>query len=250
MSSIGTGYDLDTTTLSPDGRVFQVEYAQKAVDNGGTVVGLQCKDGVVLGVEKLVQSKMLVEGSGRRIVAVDRHAGMACGGLVPDGRQVVNRTRAEASNYKSFYGDLIPGKVLCDRVASYKHLFSLYWSVRPFGVCSLLGCYDKDGPALFMLEPSGVSYKYFGTAVGKGRQTAKTEIEKLNLKEMTCREGVVEVAKIIYGVHDDVKDKNFELELGWVCDESDKLFKRVPEDVLAEAVRVAKAAKEEDEMDD
>ena len=101
-----------------------------------------------------------------------------------------------------------------------------------------------------MMEPSGVSYKYFGTAVGKGRQQAKTEIEKLSLSEMTCREGVVEVAKIIYGVHDDVKDKNFELELGWVCDESDKLFKRVPEDLLQEAIRLGKAAKEEDEMDD
>mmetsp|Transcript_40904 Transcript_40904/g.130680 ORF Transcript_40904/g.130680 Transcript_40904/m.130680 type:complete len:82 (-) Transcript_40904:709-954(-) len=76
MSSIGTGYDLSATTFSPDGRVFQTEYATKAVDNSGTAIGVKCKDGVVLGVEKLVISKMLVEGSNRRIHTVDRHAGM------------------------------------------------------------------------------------------------------------------------------------------------------------------------------
>jgi hypothetical protein len=76
MSSIGTGYDLSVTTFSPDGRVFQIEYATKAVDNSGTVVGIKCKDGVVLGVEKLIPSKMLLEGSNRRIHAVHKHAGM------------------------------------------------------------------------------------------------------------------------------------------------------------------------------
>lgn len=76
MSSIGTGYDLSVTTFSPDGRVFQIEYAAKAVDNSGTVVGLKCSDGVVLGVEKLVASKMMLPGSNRRIHSVHSHSGM------------------------------------------------------------------------------------------------------------------------------------------------------------------------------
>ncbi|CAG8727729.1 23588_t:CDS:2, partial [Racocetra persica] len=65
MTSIGTGYDLSVSTYSPDGRVFQVEYAAKAVDNSGTAIGLRVKDGVVLAVEKLVQSKLLVPRSNR-----------------------------------------------------------------------------------------------------------------------------------------------------------------------------------------
>ena len=89
MSGIGTGYDLSTTTYSPDGKVFQVDYACKAVDNGGLVLGVRCKDGVVLGVEKLLAMKMLVPGANRRIAAVDRHAGMAGTGLAPDARQIV-----------------------------------------------------------------------------------------------------------------------------------------------------------------
>ncbi|KAG0577619.1 hypothetical protein M758_5G160900 [Ceratodon purpureus] len=246
MTSIGTGYDLSVTTFSPDGRVFQVEYASKAVDNSGTVVGIRCKDGVVLGVEKLISSKMLLEGSNRRIHAVDRHAGMAMAGLASDGRQIVTKARGEASNYRSFYGEEVPIGELCDRVAHYAHLCTLYWWLRPFGSSAILGGYDRDGPQLYMIEPSGVAYRYFGAAVGKGRQAAKTEIEKLNLTDMTCRQGVIAVAKIIYGVHDEAKDKAFELEMSWICDESNREHQRVPADLLAEAKQAAKEAQEED----
>ncbi|EFJ26434.1 hypothetical protein SELMODRAFT_270930 [Selaginella moellendorffii] len=246
MSSIGTGYDLSVTTFSPDGRVFQTEYASKAVDNSGTAIGVTCKDGVVLGIEKLTPSKMLVEGSNKRIHHVHEHAGMAVAGLAADGRQVVARARAEAKNYLSFYGEEIPTSHLCERVASYVHLCTLYWWLRPFGTGVILGGYDRDGPQLYMIEPSGVSYRYFGAAIGKGRQAAKTEIEKLKLSEMTCKEAVFAVAKIIYGVHDEAKDKAFELEMSWICDESNKEHQKVPANLLEEAKAAAKAAQEED----
>jgi hypothetical protein len=82
----------------------------------------------------------------------------AYAGLCPDGRQIINRARGEASQYKSFYGDSIPGQTLCDRIASYVHLFTLYWYVRPYGVGTLLGVYDKTGPQLYHVEPSGIAY--------------------------------------------------------------------------------------------
>ncbi|GJN26837.1 hypothetical protein PR202_gb14797 [Eleusine coracana subsp. coracana] len=220
MSSIGTGYDLSVTTFSPDGRVFQVEYATKAVDNSGTVVGIKCKDGIVLGVEKLVTSKMMLEGSNRRIHSVHRHSGLAVAGLAADGRQIVSRAKSEAANYE-----------------------------KPFGCGVILGGYDRDGPQLYMIEPSGVFHKYFGAALGKGRQAAKTEIEKLKLSELTCREGIVEVAKIIYGVHDEAKDKAFELELSWICDESNCQHQKVPNDLLEQAKAAAQAALEEMDAD-
>merc|ERR1711977_95614 len=115
MSSIGTGYDLSTTTFSPDGRVFQVEYAGKAVDSSGTAVALRCKDGVVFGVEKMVRSEMLVEESNRRIFTVAKHVGMAFAGLQADARQLVNRARAECESYKQQFGMEIPGNVLNER---------------------------------------------------------------------------------------------------------------------------------------
>lgn len=178
-----------------------------------------------------------------------RNSGLAVAGLAADGRQIVSRAKSEAANYEKVYGEPMPVKELADRVASYVHLCTLYWWLRPFGCGVILGGYDRDGPQLYMIEPSGLSYKYFGAALGKGRQAAKTEIEKLKLSELTCREGIVEVAKIIYGVHDEAKDKSFELELSWVCDESNRQHEKVPNDLLEQAKAAAQAALEEMDAD-
>lgn len=246
MSSVGTGYDLSSTTFSPDGRVFQVEYAQKAVDNSGTVLGLRCSDGVVLALEKPVVSKLTVPGANRRILSADRSVGMAGAGLVADCRMIVNRARGECSNYKHFYGSAMPTDVLAERISSYVHLFTLYWSVRPCGSSTLIagvtGTGDARKPELYLVEPSGIVQRYYGTALGKARQSAKTEIEKLSLETMTCREAVKAAAKIIHQVHDESKDKQFELEMTWIGPESNYEHKRVPADFVAEAEAEAKAA--------
>ena len=238
---------MSSTTFSPDGRIFQVEYAQKAVDNSGTAMGLLCKDGVVLGVEKLVMSKMLCEGTSRRVHTVDDHAGMATAGLTADGRQLVYRARGEAENYENLYGSPIPGHVLAERLAGFVHVYTLYWFVRPFGAAALLATYDEDGPALSLVEPTGLVCRYVGTAIGKAKQAAKNEIEKLDTKNMTCREGAKKVAEILYRIHDEVKDKAFELELTWVCDESGRKHVRVPEDFKRECEEEAKRLEEMDE---
>jgi len=250
MSANGAGYDLSTTTFSPDGRVFQVEYAAKAVEKSGTVVGIRCKDGVVLGVEKVVTSKMLVRLSNRRIHTVDLHAGIALSGLAADARQLVNRARSEGRGYRNFYGSPIPGKVLASRLAGFIHVYTLYWYLRPFGCSLLLGSYDATGPELYMMEPSGVYYRYHATAIGKHMRPAKTELEKLDFQAITCRDAVNEIARIIYKVHDSVKEKDFELELSWVCDESERKHVLVPEAIKQEAVRRAMESKKKEENDE
>jgi len=249
MSASGAGYDLSTTTFSPDGRVFQVEYANKAVEKSGTCVGVRCVDGVVLGVEKIVTSKMLLDSSNKRIHTVDMHSGIALCGLSADARQLVNIARTESSNYRNFYGSPIPANHLCERVAGHMHSYTLYWYMRPYGASVLLATYDKDGPALHMIEPSGVAYRYFGAAVGKHKQGAKGELEKLDFKKVTCREAVKHVARIIYKLHDDIKDKNMILELSWVCDESQRKHVVVPSDLRAEAIKLALEEKKKEEQD-
>lgn len=178
----------------------------------------------------------------------------------------------------SLYGSPIPGHVLAERLASFVHAFNLYWYVRPFGSTALLATYDVDeeeavgagpagpapapavaggaappahtggGPALYAIDPSGAAHRYYGTAVGKGRQAAKTAIERLDLGGLTCAQGVVEVAKILHSVHEG--DKPFELELAWVCDASGRRFERVPADVAAAAEAAAKAALADSDMDE
>merc|ERR1711997_904634 len=109
-----------------------------------------------------------------------------------------------------------------------------------------------------MVEPSGVSYEYFGCAAGKGRQPAKTEMEKLAINRpdaadnIDVREGVKQLARIIYLLHEEGKDKPFELEMSWLCEESGWEHKGVPRDVMKESVEWAKAdiAAAEEEEDD
>jgi len=210
---------------------------------------VRCVDGVVLGVEKLVSSKMLVEGSNRRIMNVDYHCGVAMAGIAGDAKQIVNRARSEARGFREFYGSQIPGKVLNDRLAGWVHMYTLYWYLRPFGASVLLASVDDDGPSLHMIEPSGVAYRYMAAAIGKHRAAAKTELEKLKFDSITVDEAVVEVAKIIYKLHDDIKDKDFELELSCVKT-GDAKHSMVSPAVHANAVKIAKAAKEAEDRDD
>ncbi|PCH41290.1 20S proteasome subunit [Wolfiporia cocos MD-104 SS10] len=244
MTSIGTGYDLSASTYSPDGRIFQVEYASKAVENSGTAIGLKVKDGIVLAVEKIIHSKLLVPEANRRIQTIDRHIGLASSGLLADGRQIANRARSEAVSYKESWHEQITLKALADRVGMFAQAYTLYSSVRPFGCSTIIGGVDKSGPALYVVEPSGVAYGHFGAAIGKGRQLAKTELEKLKLAELSAREAVLEAARIIYLVHDDAKEKDFELEVSWVCDETNGMHVPVPKDLLEEASRKAKESLE------
>ncbi|PPQ66754.1 hypothetical protein CVT24_008711 [Panaeolus cyanescens] len=244
MTSIGTGYDLSASTYSPDGRIFQVEYAGKAVENSGTAIGLKVKDGVVLAVEKLVHSKLLVPDANRRIQTVDRHIGLATAGLLADGRNISNRARDEASSYRDIYRSPAPLKAIIDRLGLYVQAYTLYSSVRPFGISTILGGVDENGPSLYVVEPSGVFFGYNGAAIGKGRQLAKTELEKLKLNELSMREAVMEAARIIYLVHDDAKEKDFELEISWIGPESNYTHVHVPKDLFNEAEAQAKAALE------
>lgn len=245
MTSIGTGYDLSNSVFSPDGRNFQVEYAVKAVDNGATSLGIKCDDGVVFAVEKLITSKLLVPGKNTKIQTIDRHVGCVYSGLTPDGRHLVNKAREEASQFKKFYQESIAVPALADRLGQYVQAHTLFNSVRPFGVTAIFGGVDSNGPHLYMLEPSGTYWGYKGAATGKGRQSAKAELEKLLDKHtetpLTAREGLKEAARIIYLAHEDNKEKDFELELSW-CSVSETNSRHVIVDgpLREEAIEFAK----------
>jgi len=254
MAGTGAGYDLSVTTFSPDGRVFQVEYAGKAVENSGTAIAICCKDGIVFAVEKFLNSKMLVPGTIKRTFPVSRNAGMAMAGLLPDSRQLVARARSESHQYKSSYGEEMPPDLLAERVGLFVHAYTLYWSIRPFGCAALLGVVDKETkkPHLYCIEPQGLVTKYMGTAAGKGKQAAKTEIEKLIATlgdDLTCDKVLMHAAKIMHKVHDE-KDKDFELEMAWICASSKFEYQSVPAALLKPAEEEAKRILEAEEQED
>jgi 20S proteasome subunit alpha 7 len=157
----------------------------KAVENGGTCIGIRTKYGVVLACEKIITSKLLKPGTNKRIATVDRNAGIVSAGLLPDGRHLVSRARDEASSWRSTYKAPIPIHALASRVGGYVQAYTLYSSVRPFGITAILGGWDTEaelgvdgqvgegptvggggrqeggkvkrgGPGLYMIEPSGL----------------------------------------------------------------------------------------------
>ena len=231
----GSGYDLSTTTFSPEGRVYQIEYAQKAVDTASTTVGVTCRDGVILASEKTLSSKMLVAGSGRRIFAVSARISLAFSGLLPDARELAEVARKEARQWLEIYDEEISAKTLAERLGLYIHAYTQYWSVRPFG-CALLVGGLKAGSAgeLFGVDVTGLVTKYRAFAVGKGRQTAKNELEKTReFGNLTAEEAALIAVKTLIKAHDE-NDRDTEIELVLVSPAGvDTHSRHLASDVLA-----------------
>jgi len=151
-------------------------------------------------------------------------------------------------------------QMLAERLSLYFQAYTLYSSVRPFGLSALVAGWDSPAdpskaatgsPQLFCVEPSGVYWGYRGVAIGKGRQLAKTEIEKLKLDELTAEEALQEAARIIHLVHDEAKDKDFELELSWISPASGYKHKTVPKELADKAEARAKEILDEaNQMED
>ena len=133
------------TTLSQEGRIYQKEYANKTIENSSTVLGIMFKDGVALVFEKIKQSKVIVSGSNPTIYSIAPHIGIAICVLLPDGRNIVSRTKIEASNYLNNYSIPISGQILAERLLSiYLHVHIFHWGARPFGCCVFISSYDTD----------------------------------------------------------------------------------------------------------
>lgn len=243
MSAIGTGYDLSASQYSPDGRVFQVEYARKAVDNSGTIIALKGKDGVVIAVEKFILSKLYQATTNTRLFSIGRHISCGVAGFMPDAHALVQQARKTAEEFRNDHGYLVPVEYLKDRLGHYVAAYTCSSAVRPFGACLILASYDKqDGPQLFSVDPSGAAVGYYAVAEGKGKQAAKAELEKVKYTTMTCRELVKEAARIINVVHDELKDKAFKLELSWIGEHTNGIHQVVPDDLFQEAEQYARDA--------
>lgn len=249
MSAIGTGYDLSASQYSPDGRVFQVEYAKKAVDNSGNVIAIRGKDGVVIATEKFLISKLYETTSNTRVFSVGTHISCGVAGFYPDAKALVEQARSYAEEFRNDHGYPIPINTLKDRLGAYVGAYTCSSAVRPFGASLVLASHDEEA-LLYLVEPSGSAVGYYYIAAGKGKQAAKAELEKLDYANLTCRELVKEAARIIYAVHDDVKDKAFRLELAWVGEHTKGQHQLVPDDIYKEAEQFAKDSIADDSSDE
>ena len=181
----GSGYD-SHIVLSPEGRIFQIEYAMKAIDFSSTVLGILCQDGVVFAAERQIASKMHEPNSlaSRRIFNLDTHIGCAVAGLLTDSRALVDFARNECTNFRESWDKPIPVEALVKRIANYMFQYTIYGGARPFGCSIIVGGTNPDSGKheLWCAEPSGICWRYKGISIGKTKQAAKTELEKIDPK--------------------------------------------------------------------
>jgi proteasome alpha subunit len=163
-------YDRAITVFSPDGRLFQVEYAMELVNRGATILGIRCAEGVVLGSEENVEPLEEAEYSWK-IFKVDDHAAAAIVGLSSDARILIDQARVYAQSNKLTYDEPIDVEVVTKKICDIMQLYTQHAGVRPFGVSLVFGGVDKTGSRIFGTHPSGTYRGYKATAQGAGRDT-------------------------------------------------------------------------------
>lgn len=209
------GYDTSCSTLSPEGKSYQVEYAKKAVEDDSSVVGLVCKDGVVLIREKYVASIANVPGSNPTIYSVNKHIGICFGGRYPDGRALVKKARENAASFYENFGIPIKGTLLTDQLAINVTTTTLTWYERPFGSVSLISSFDDGRYRLHMIDVDGSTNEYYACSHGKGRIFIKAEIERDNfaIKDLPIEEAAVKLMKILIKSYEGTEKLEYDISV-------------------------------------
>lgn len=184
-------YDRGVNTFSPEGRLFQVEYAIEAVKLGSTAVGVQTVQGVVLAVEKRLTSVLLEPSSVEKIMEIDTHIGAAVSGLIGDARTLVDHARVEAQNHRFTFDEAIGVEALaqltCDLALGFGEGQKKSMS-RPFGVALLMAGYDENGAQLYFSDPSGTYLQYKAKAIGAGSEGAQATLQDRFRDDMTLED--------------------------------------------------------------
>ncbi|XP_053378015.1 proteasome subunit alpha type-5-like [Mercenaria mercenaria] len=232
-------YDRGVNTFSPEGRLFQVEYAIEAIKLGSTAIGIQTNEGVVLAVEKRVTSTLIEPTSIEKILEVDDHIGCAMSGLIADSRTLVDRARVEAQNHWFTYNEKMSVESVTQAVSNLALAFGDDDSEqavmsRPFGVALLFAGIDKDGPQLYHMDPSGTFIKYEAKAIGSGSEGAQQALQDVYHKSMTLKEACKSALTILKQVMEE-KLNSTNVEMSTVTPE--KKFHVFSKEELEEVIK-------------
>jgi 20S proteasome subunit alpha 5 len=213
MFSSKSEYDRGVNTFSPEGRIFQIEYAIEAIKLGSTSLGIQTAEGVLIAAEKRVPSTLVEPLSMNKILEIDSHIGAVLSGMVADARILIEHARVEAQNHRFTYNE--PMKVesctlaTCDLSTRFgegggkKKLMS-----RPFGVSLLIAGVDENGPQLWQTDPSGTYTQYDAQAIGAGAEAAQSIFVEQYHKSMTLHDAENLALQILKQVMEESLTKN------------------------------------------
>jgi proteasome alpha subunit len=229
MNEERESYDQSITIYSPDGRMYQVEYAREAVKKGSISVGMVYKDGVILMVEKRTPSRLAISESVEKIFKIEKNIACSTSGLIADSRILVDYAREDFADYTIKYGEDMPVFELVKRICNIKRIYTQYGGVRPFGVSFLIGGIDQEGINLFETDPSGAYKKYRAGAIGEGKVQIEDIFEKKYKDGLDLKKALNLIFESIEkGLKREVKDMLLEIV---VISNKNKLIKYTEEDI-------------------
>ncbi|MDD1682517.1 MAG: archaeal proteasome endopeptidase complex subunit alpha [Methanoregula sp.] len=228
------GYDRAITVFSPDGRLYQVEYAREAVKRGTTAVGIKAKDGVVLIVDKRVSSKLLEASSIEKIFKIDEHIGVASSGLVGDARALVDRARVECQINRVSYDEPIEVEALAKKICDHMQSLTQYGGIRPYGTALLIAGVSDGEVRLFETDPSGTLLEYKATGIGIGRPAAMKVFEEEYNPETEIKDAIPLGLKALHSATEGKFDVD-QVEIGMIA-KANPVFKKMSRQEVASFV--------------
>jgi len=225
------GYDRAITVFSPDGRLYQVEYAREAVKRGTTAVGIKCAEGIVLIVDKRVSSRLLEASSIEKIFKIDEHIGVASSGLVGDARALVDRARIESQINRVTYNEQIDVEALAKKLCDHMQTYTQFGGARPYGTALLIAGVSDGEARLFETDPSGTLLEYKATGIGIGRTAVMKVFEEEYNYEASIKDSILLGIKALHEATEGKFDVNT-VEIG-VIEVKNPQFRKMTKDEVA-----------------
>ncbi len=231
------GYDRAITVFSPDGRLYQVEYAIETVRRGTIAVGIKSKDGIVIAVEEKPR-KLQISDVAQKIFQIDDHVGLAAAGYIPDARSQVDNARFFSQSNKLIYDEPVEVETIAKHLADQCQQFTQYAGVRPFGVSLILGGVINNNPELYLTDPSGTYISYEAIAIGSDSDKVTEFLEKTYTNDLSLDDaGTLAVAAIYLSSED--KEGTSHIRMAQIKTESG-LFEIVSDEDVKNYAKTAK----------
>jgi proteasome alpha subunit len=198
------GYDRAITVFSPDGRLYQVEYAIETVKRGNIALGIKSKDGIIFAADERPRKLQVVEES-QKLFKIDQHIGIAAAGYIPDARSQVDNARFFSQSSKLVYDESVSIETVTKHIADQCQQYTQYAGARPIGVALIIGGIDENGNSLFLTDPSGTYIPYNAVAIGADSDRVTEFLKKHYKPEMTLEESKMLAISSINMISSDVK---------------------------------------------
>jgi proteasome alpha subunit len=230
MQHQAMGYDRTATMFSPEGKLLQVEYAEKAVRLGSSSIGMVCVDGVFILADKRTEDKLIVIEFANKIHEIDSHIIASVAGIISDARVLIERAQVLAQQHKVTYDSPIEPESVIKDISNIKQQFTQYGGARPFGVSIMLAGINGKKPELFTSDITGNYFAYYANAIGENDDSIREKLREKYKKDLTIKKGIglaLNIFKEVQGTKFDIN----RFELVYIPKDTEKIQREEGEEI-------------------